>query len=84
MTSEKSERCSKLLHPYSTRSKLLGFMPQESWRMEESLTAQHIHTSRLPETASCSNATTWGAVDLSKGPKVRLCHATSSPARSRA
>ena len=36
------------------------------------------------ETASCSNATTWGAVDLSKGPKVRLCHATSSPARSRA
>ena len=39
--------------------------------MEESLTAQHIHTSRLPETASCSNATTWGAVDLSKGPKVR-------------
>ena len=78
MTSEKSERCSKLLHPYSTRSKLLGFMPQESWRMEESLTAPHIHTSRLPETASCSNATTWGAVDLSPGPSVR--YATPRPA----
>ena len=50
--------------------------------MEESLTAQHIHTSRLPETASCSNATTWGAVDLFECPKVRLCHATSSPARA--
>ena len=35
VTSEKSERCSKLLHPYSTRSKLIGIMPQESWRMEE-------------------------------------------------
>ena len=84
MTSEKSERCSKLLHPYSTRSKLLGFMPQESWRMEESLTAPHIHTSRLPETASCSNATTWGAVDLSKCAQVRLCLASSIPARARA
>mgnify|MGYP001435236861 CR=1 FL=1 len=36
------------------------------------LTAPHIHTSRLPETASCSNATTWGAVDLSEGPRCAL------------
>ena len=36
------------------------------------------------ETASCSNATTWGAVDLSKCAQVRLCLASSIPARARA
>ena len=76
VASEKSERCSSL--DCSSLDSCRRVVERKN------CTRLLVHTSRLPETAYCSNATL-GAVDLSQGaPYGALCHATSSPARSRA